>query len=317
MKKLDILSLGETMIELYSEEGSLSKSSSFKKSYAGDTMNIISMASKLGLKCGYITKIGNDPFKDYLINEWMDNNIDLSQIITVEGYNAIHFTVLQEDNNRQFVYYRKNSAASQIDENMIDVNYLSSTKLFHTSSLTQSISESSRLAVQKFIKTAKSLNLITSFDTNFRSNMWSAIDAKSAVDEVIKHIDILAPSYPEEVNNVFGLETPVDMIKYGLDKGIKIVVVKCGELGAYVGTKDKIIRSDTYTPKGVLDTTGAGDAFMGGFLYSFLSNHDLEFNLRYGIISAGLKVSGRGGIQSQPEKEDVQMYIDIPKIECI
>ena len=95
---LDIISLGETMIELYGT-GSLSQSASFNKSYAGDTMNIINMASKLGAKCGYITKLGDDPFKDYLQNEWKLNNIDLTCTQIVEGFNAVHFTVLQNDNN--------------------------------------------------------------------------------------------------------------------------------------------------------------------------------------------------------------------------
>ena len=311
---LDIISLGETMIELYGT-GSLSQSASFNKSYAGDTMNIINMASKLGAKCGYITKLGDDPFKDYLQNEWKLNNIDLTCTQIVEGFNAVHFTVLQNDNNRQFVYYRKGSAASKIDESMINDEYLASSKIFHTSSLTQCISETSRIAVEKFLKKSKDLNLITSFDTNFRSNIWSAKNAKSAIDDIIKYVDILAPSFPEEVNDVFELDSPVEMIKYGLENGCKIVVVKCGESGAYIGTSNKIIKSDSYIPKGLIDTTGAGDAFMGGFLYSYLNpKHDLDLNLKYAIISAGLKVSARGGIESQPSKNDVEKYLNLPEI---
>ena len=100
-------------------------------------MNMISMASKLGLKCGYITNVGDDPFKDYLLDEWKSLNIDLKYTQIIEGFNAVHFTVLQNDNNRQFVYYRKNSAASKIDSKLINENYLKNSKVFHTSSLTQ------------------------------------------------------------------------------------------------------------------------------------------------------------------------------------
>lgn len=311
---LDIVSLGETMIELYGT-GSLSHSESFNKSYAGDTMNIINMASKLGAKCGYITKLGDDPFKDYLEKQWKLNNIDLTCTQIVDGFNAVHFTVLQNDNNRQFVYYRKGSAASKIDKSMINDEYLLSSKIFHTSSLTQCISDTSRIAVEKFLKKSKELNIITSFDTNFRSNIWSSQNAKSAIDDIIKYVDILAPSYPEEVNDVFELDSPIEMIKYGLDKGCKIVVVKCGEAGAYIGTANKIIRSNSCNPKGILDTTGAGDAFMGGFLYSYLNhNNDLDLNLKYAIVSAGLKVSARGGIESQPTKNDVEKYLNLPEI---
>ena len=75
-KKLDIISFGEVLIELRSKK-SLSETNVFNKSYAGDTMNIINMASRLGSKCGYITKLGNDPFKEYLESQWKINNIDL------------------------------------------------------------------------------------------------------------------------------------------------------------------------------------------------------------------------------------------------
>ena len=54
---------------------------------------------------------------------------------------------------------------------------------------------------------------------------------------------------------------------------------------------------------------------MGGFLYSYLNpKHDLDLNLKYAIISAGLKVSARGGIESQPSKNDVEKYLHLPEI---
>ena len=316
MKKLDIISLGECMVELYGE-GYLSQSPIFHKSYAGDTLNMISMASKLGLKCGYITNVGNDPFKDYLLDQWKSLNINLDCTQIIDGFNAVHFTVLQNDNNRQFVYYRKNSAASKIDSKLINDHYLKSTKIFHTSSLTQCISDSARNAVGKFLHKSKSLGITTSFDTNFRSNIWSATDAKNAILDVIEYIDILSPSYPDEVNKIFELNTPLEMIKFGLSKGCKLVVVKCGEDGAYIGDSNKIIYSKAITPRGLLDTTGAGDSFLGGFLYSYIKNMNIEDNMRYAISSAGLKISGRGGIQSQPTKDEVEKYINLVKVKEI
>ena len=316
MKKLDIISLGETMVELFGS-GTLSQSPTFHKAYAGDTMNMISMASKLGLKCGYITNVGNDPFKDYLLDEWKSLNIDLECTQIIEGFNAVHFTVLQDDNNRQFVYYRKDSAASKLDVTSINEDYLKTTKISHTSSLTQCISDSARETVSEFLIKSKSLGITTSFDTNFRSNIWSASDAKNAILDVIKYIDILSPSYPEEVNKVFELDTPIEMIKFGLSQGCKLVVVKCGEQGAYIGNSNKIIYAQAITPKGLLDTTGAGDTFLGGFFYSYIKDMNLEDNMRYAITSAGLKVSARGGIQSQPSKNEVEKYLNLVKVKEI
>ena len=107
------------------------------------------------------------------------------------------------------------------------------------------------------------------------------------------------------------------MIKFGLSKGCKLVVVKCGEDGAYIGDSNKIIYSKAITPRGLLDTTGAGDSFLGGFLYSYIKNMNIEDNMRYAISSAGLKISGRGGIQSQPTKDEVEKYINLVKVKEI
>ena len=64
---MDIISIGECMIEMFCE-GPLSKSDTFTKAFAGDTMNMLVSASRLGAKTGYITHVGDDPFKDFLLN---------------------------------------------------------------------------------------------------------------------------------------------------------------------------------------------------------------------------------------------------------
>ncbi len=89
----EIVSIGECMIELFSDEP-MGSAETFHRAYAGDTNNVLHMASKLGISCGYITRSAEDHFGDYLLNAWRDNGIDTSAVKRVEGFTAVHFISL-------------------------------------------------------------------------------------------------------------------------------------------------------------------------------------------------------------------------------
>ena len=75
----DLISIGECLIELSSDKP-LADSETFIKSYAGDTFNVISMARTLGVSSAYITRVGEDPFAEYLISNWENKSIDTTQV---------------------------------------------------------------------------------------------------------------------------------------------------------------------------------------------------------------------------------------------
>ena len=99
---LDIVSIGEIMIELYSDQP-IGSASFFKKSYAGDTCNAILMAKRLGSSCGYVSLVGEDPFADYLLTDLKNNEIDVSRVKKVQGFNGVHFLSILPDGEREFV----------------------------------------------------------------------------------------------------------------------------------------------------------------------------------------------------------------------
>ena len=86
----EIVSLGECMIELFSEQP-MEEAETFQRSLAGDSLNILVAAARLGTTTGYITRVGDDPFGGYLLNAWRNKGIDVSQVKVVAGFNAVHF----------------------------------------------------------------------------------------------------------------------------------------------------------------------------------------------------------------------------------
>ena len=139
----EMLSIGECLIELFSEEP-IQKASTFNRSLAGDSFNILVAASRLGTKTGYITNFGDDPFESYLRETLTSEGIDVSNINVVEGFNAVHFVAVKPDGDRDFVYYRKGSAVTTIRPEDLDESYISQSKIMHCSGIGQAISLSTK-----------------------------------------------------------------------------------------------------------------------------------------------------------------------------
>jgi 2-dehydro-3-deoxygluconokinase len=303
---LDIVSLGECMIELFSEK-SMAESRYFEKSFAGDTLNVIVAASKLGSKVGYITKIGGDPFGDYLLENWKALGIDTSNVIVEPyGFNGLYFIILKPEDEREFIYYRKDSAPSTITPKDLRSEYIKSAKIFHTSGISQAISDSSKETVKTALEIAKDAGVKTSFDPNFRQKLWPAEKAKEALKDVIEFIDIIFPSAPQETEKLLGISSPEDVIKKFWDFGVEIVCVKTGCKGAVIGYNGEIRKVSQKLKVEAKDTTGTGDAFCGAFLNSLLEEENPFKAAEIANTVAALKTLGRGAIKPLPDKETVE-----------
>ena len=158
---------------------------------------------------------------------------------------------------------------------------------------------------------------MVSYDTNLRLRLWTIEDAREAMEEILPYVDIVLPSHPEETAGLTGLASEREAIDYFIDRGAKTVAVKSGEEGAWTATSDGVWRVRSIAPKGVADTTGAGDAFDGGFLHAMLQGGSPVEAARWGVACAGLKVSGRGGIISQPSRDEVEKYVDLVQAERV
>ena len=304
----DIVSIGECMIELFSDEP-IGQASTFNKSYAGDTNNVLHMASRLGISCGYITRVAEDPFGDYLLGAWQANSIDVSASKRVPGFTAVHFITLLEDGEREFAFYRKGSAASTMVPEDLDSEYIGESRILHVSGIIQAVSPSCRSTVLQAVQICKERGVLVSYDTNLRPSMWSAREARDALEEVLPYIDIVFTSYPEETSAVLGVQSEEAAVDFFRDLGVDTVAVTSGKNGAIVADSKNILKANAIAPKGVSDTTGAGDAFVGGFLHCIVQDMGIGSGLRWGIASAGLKVAGRGGIASQPFRASVERVI--------
>ncbi len=301
----DILSLGESMVEFFAEEP-LSQAEQLQKAFAGDALNLLAAASRLGSSTGFLSRIGNDPFQEFLLNGWESLGIDTSHVKRVEGRNGIYFISIFGHGEREFTYYRAGSAPSTMTPADLDPNYIAQAKILHISGITQAISETARATALAAARMARDAEVRVSFDPNLRPALWSVAEARAATEELLPFVDIALPSGPEESEQLFGASSARETVDYLHSRGVDTVAVKQGEAGVLLSTDGVSQTIPAFTVPDVVDTTGAGDAFDGAFLHGLVHSMTPLEAARLGVVMAGLKVRGRGAIASLPQKSEVE-----------
>lgn len=310
-EKLDIITLGEGLIEL-SSDVSLSLANSLNKYYGGDTLASAVTARRLGSKVGYITRVGCDYFKEFLMDSWQAEGLDISQVKLTGDYNGLYLLARPKNGPKEFSYYRKKTAASKLSIEDISEKYLQEGKIFYTSGIAQTLSLSAREAVKKAYAIAKEKGLTTAYDPNFSPLITTPEDAKEAFDEVIGYIDTLFLSYKNDVAKLFEITSVENVIKYFWDMGVNTVVVKSGQDGRYyTGYAGDIVFCEFFSVN-VIDTTCSGDTFNGAFLHAVSSGFSPFEATKLASVAAGLQSQKIGAIKSIPTKEEV--YTEYEKI---
>lgn len=300
----DLVTLGECMVELFCD-GSISQAEKFFKAIGGDTLNTAVAAARLGSHAGFISKFGDDPFAPFLNQELQRERIDLTCCPTIPGINGLYLIAVGEKGEREFTYYRTGSAASTLTPDNLNLDYIRSARILHSSGISQAISPTCRRAVHKAFQVARAAGVRTSFDPNYRARLWSAQEARSALEEIIPLTDIFLPSAPDETQTLLQTTDPVEIHAWAQARGVPVSILKQGDLGCVVATAGTLKQVDGLHNVRVVDTSGAGDAFNGAFLHGLLHGLEPVEAARLGVVTAGLKVEGRGASRSLPDRRRV------------
>jgi len=286
-------------------EGDLRMARMFNRSFGGDTLNTAVAAARLGSSVSYITRLGNDAFALALQELILKEGIQLSPNRQGKGSTGMYFVSIDTEAQREFVYYRQNSAGTQLSPEDISPELVKSAKVVYASGITMAISDSARKAVVKAFKIAREAGIMTAFDPNYRELLWQSEERTvDALNEILPYVDIFVPSFQEDTSMLINFNRPEQVLDYFLFKGIKLVVVKAGAHGCYIGYK-KEVQHVPAIPIKAIDTTGAGDAFNGGFLHGIVTDESLLNCAKLGITTASLKVLNRGTAAAMPSKDAV------------
>ncbi len=303
-EKLDIITLGEALIELSSDK-SFKDTTCFEKYFGGDAIATAICAARMGSKVGFITCIGKDAFKDFLLDAWKAENLNIDYVREVDEQNGVVLVSRHDGYPKEIACYRKKTGPTKISIDNVNEDYIKNTKYFYSTGITQTLSISANEAVKKCYKIAKENHVITAYDPNYKPSITSAEVAKENFEAVISDTDILFLSGKNDVTNLLETDSIENVIKYCWDLGVQTVVVKSTkDFGYFTGYKGDIIFCK-YAEEHIVDTTCSGDVFNGAFLNA-LTNGLTPFEAtKFASAVSGLQAQNVGAIKSIPTKEAV------------
>lgn len=157
----DLIAIDEGMVEFYAEGHGFS-GDLFRRGFAGEVVNTLIHARRLGLNVALISRIGDDAFAPLMRNAWQDEGVDLSHAPVVPGCNGIYFILTDAAGEREFIYRRVGSAASELGSADLDVAFQQSAAIVRLSGITQAISDTAAALT----RAASRLPVLTTYDPN-------------------------------------------------------------------------------------------------------------------------------------------------------
>ncbi len=268
MANKKLVAIGEALIDFIPDKKSCEfyEVTGFSPKLGGAPANVCGAFAKLGGKARLVTQLGSDPFGDRIMRELAECDIDTSCISRTDQANtALAFVSIAKDGNRTFSFYRKPSADMLLAPGQIREEWFEDIYALHFCSV--SLGEfPMKEAHRRAIEFARKNGGLISFDPNLRFQLWENTETlRQTVNEFIPLSDILKIS-DEELEFITG-ETEIEKALPKLFVGhVKMVVYTCGGNGAYAYTQSSVSASKACKTE-VLDTTGAGDGFIGSFLW--------------------------------------------------
>lgn len=313
---MKIIAMGEILIDFVEKRTNGEKT--FIAQPGGAPANALCMAAALGESCAFIGKAGNDQFGQLLSTTLEQFSIDQSGFILSEGDNTtLAFVHLDERGDRSFSFYRDNTADIKIAVEEIPESLFSEGGVFHfgTISLTH---ETNRKATSYALELAKEQEMLISFDPNIRPALWN--DPQQIQQQIIQflpHVDLLKVSEEELllITDEVNMEVAVDKLKEQF--AIPLIIVTLGEKGSLFYLLDKSVLVPGFDVE-VIDTTGAGDCFVGTMLAQLLPYTKNLTSLNKDKVTemvslankaAALSITKHGGIPSIPTKEQLYSHI--------
>lgn len=319
MKK--IFAIGEALIDFIpSQKGcSLKEVVSFERVAGGAPANVCGAIAKLGGNASFITQLGEDAFGEFIIDELKKVNVDTNYVLqTNKAGTGLAFVSLKEDGNRDFSFYRNPSADLLLSPEQIESVWFKNCYGLHFCSV-DLVESPMKKAHEKAIGCVLNEGGVISFDPNVRLPLWSSAEAcKAAILEFLPFAHVVKIS-DEELEFITG-ETDLEKAKEKVFVGnVEILIYTKGGDGAEIITRTKQVSIPGNVVK-VMDTTGAGDSFIGAFLYRLgqddvqveamkqLSEETLREYLSFANDYAGYSTLGKGAIASYATLEEITAF---------
>lgn len=307
---LDVVTVGEAMAMFVAcETGPLEEVSQFTRQVAGAELNVAIGLSRLGLKVGWASRVGDDVFGRFVLKQLEKEQINAGQV-TVDNRFPTGFQLKSKElggKDPRVEYFRKGSAASHLSVADFNPDYFGAARHLHLSGVAAALSDTSltlsKFAASEMRKAGKTI----SFDPNLRPVLWSSEQQmRKEINALAFAADWVLPGLGEG-QLLTGQQTPEGIADFYLEQGVKAVVIKTGPDGAWFkSASGEQAQVAACKVENVVDTVGAGDGFAVGLISALLEGLSLEQAVKRGNKIGSLAVQAVGDSEGLPTREQLE-----------
>lgn len=316
LREYDVIALGELLVDFNALHSNDFDSVVYESNPGGAPCNVLAMLSNLQKRTAFIGKIGDDFLGDALQQRIMKMGISTEGLSKDKKRNTtLAFLNDSKTYPHQYLFYRNHTADMNLEEGDVDADMLSRTRIFHFGSLSFT-HKRCRKATRKAIRAAKTAHRLISFDPNFRPALWlSEEDARKWMLYGCSVCDILKVEASE-----LAFITQQTTIQNGVDYlqkhySIPLILVTSGEAGSQAFMGNCMVQQEAFLTSRTVDTTGAGDTFLGCCLAYILeqgmdlSDSQLQEMLFRANAAASLETTRKGAIRAMPVQAELEDYL--------
>jgi len=298
-KRFDVIGIGSCAVDLlgivpsFPKPDTKNKMIKFIQQGGGPVATALVTLARLGAKVSFVGKLGDDEFSRFAINEFIKEGIDTSGIVKERGAGPyLAFVIVDEKKASRTICWTDQMVA-RLKKEDLSRDFIISCHILH---LDEYDLETALIAA----KWAKEEGVKTVLDAESPQ--------KKELFPLIKLIDFLI--VPEEFALGFSRAENVEKAsEFFLKQGPQVVVITQGEKGSFVATKNKRFFQPAFNNVKVVDTTGCGDVFHGGFIYGILKNWPIEVISEFASAVAAIKCEKLGGRTGCPSFEKVRNFL--------
>ena len=300
---LQLTTLGEALVVMDPvSRGPLRHVSGFEKNLGGAELNVAVGLSRLGHRAGWAGRLGDDEFGKEILAFARGEGVDVSRTsLDSEASTGLYFKEWRALGQLRVYYYRAGSAASRMRFDELDLEYLLSGEILHLTGITAALSESCYDLIERLLSAANERGVRVSFDVNVRRLLFEGRDPRKVLGPLAARADLLFLS-DDEADLLFGGSDPDSLKEARRDIRAETVVVHHAK-GAFAVEESGVSAKAAYPVK-VVDTVGAGDAFVAGFLSGRLRGWSTEECLDMANACGACAVTVPGDLKGLPTAEE-------------
>ncbi len=302
-----VVTLGETLALMASTGfGPLQHERTMTLGIGGSESNVAIGLSRLGAEVTWIGKVGADSLGDLVLREISAEGIRVIGVRDTEAPTSLMVKERRTPTDTHVWYYRRDNAGGRLRSTEFDPGLIRDASLLHVTGISPALSEGMSETVFEAIRVAKDAGVAVSFDLNFRGKLWSREQARESYLALIPQADIVFAGDDEAAIAVGAADSPLELAHRLVELGASEAIIKLGARGAValVDGREYAREAVKVTP---VDTVGAGDAFVAGYLAEYLLGADVDTRLTTAVTTGAYACLFPGDWEGAPRRHELSL----------